>query len=71
MTGDATDAGLEASDGDVQEQRRDPIEDALDPEQTAEASAPEGSSTEADPADVQEQSLEIPEDDEHPGSDLR
>lgn len=66
MTGDATDAGFDASEGDVQEQRRDPNEEGFDPEATAEATTPDGSSTEADPADMQEQFMEVPEDDEHP-----
>lgn len=53
--------GTEASEGDLQEQQRDPIEDRFDPEQPAEMSAPDGSSVEADPADVQEQSVQVQE----------
>lgn len=57
-------AGLHASEGDVQEQERLPVEEALDPEQTAGADLPDTSSAEADPADVHEQLLEVPEEDD-------
>jgi hypothetical protein len=63
---DGADTTSEASDADVQEQQRSALEDGFDPEQTAESNAPDGSRIDADPADVQEQTLEVPEEDDHP-----
>ena len=59
-------ATADASDADLQEQQRSAIEDAIDPEQTAQSDPPDGSRADADPADVHEQSLEVPEEDERP-----
>ena len=59
-------ASAEASDADLQEQQRSPLEDGFDPEQTARADPPDGSRADADPADLHEQSLEVPEDDDRP-----
>lgn len=56
----------EAADADVQEQGRSTLEDAFDPEQTAQNDPPDGSRTDADPADVHEQLLEVPQDDDPP-----
>ena len=56
----------DASEADVQEQQRSPLEDGFDPERTAEIRPPDGSRADADPADLHEQSLEVPEDDDPP-----
>jgi len=53
-----------AADADFQEQQRPEVEEGFDPERTAETAPPTGASTEADPADLQEQSEEVLEDDE-------
>ncbi|GAB3633785.1 hypothetical protein GCM10027421_31380 [Microbacterium shaanxiense] len=59
-------ASADATDADLQEQQRSALEDGFDPEQTAQSDPPDGSRADADPADVHDQSLEVPEDDERP-----
>jgi len=59
-------ASADATDADLQEQQRSALEDGFDPEQTAQSDPPDGSRADADPADVHEQSLEVPEEDERP-----
>lgn len=66
---------LQAAEGDLLDQRRDAWEDAPDPEQpaderpedafTAGTDESPADSTEADTADVVEQTIEVPEGDEH------
>lgn len=59
-------ASADATDADLQEQQRSALEDGFDPEQTAQSDPPDGSRADADPADVHEQYLEVPEEDERP-----
>ena len=59
-------ATADASDADVQEQQRSPLEDGFDPEQTTESRPPDGSRADADLADMHEQSIEVPEEDDRP-----
>lgn len=56
----------EAADADIQEQDRLPIDEGFDPEQPAGTVPPDVASAEADPADVQEQSVEVPDEDDYP-----
>ncbi|MCS3844006.1 hypothetical protein [Microbacterium sp. AK031] len=65
-TSDGSGATGDASEADVQEQQRPALEDGFDPEQTADTDPPDGSRADADPADLHEQSLEVPEDDDRP-----
>lgn len=57
-----SDAG--ADDADRQEQQRPAQEAGIDPEQTAADPGPDGTRIDADPADVQDQSTEVTDEDE-------
>lgn len=67
MTGRSDDLS-QAAEGDRLDQRRDPWEEPRDPERTTGQPAPEG--VEANPADVVEQTIEVPDDDEDERSEL-
>jgi hypothetical protein len=56
----------DAADADLQEQQRSALESGFDPEQTAQSTPPDGSRADADPADVHEQSIEVPDEDDRP-----
>ncbi|WP_228479713.1 hypothetical protein [Microbacterium abyssi] len=65
MESDAgTAADADADGADVQEQQRPAQDDAIDPEQVVSETRPDGSRIDADPADVQEQALEVPVEEE-------
>ena len=53
----------EVPEADALEQQREPVPEPRDPERTTTEPVPEG--VEANPADVAEQSIEVPHDDEH------
>ncbi len=56
-------AGVEAAEADRMDQERDVLVDPQDPEAAVTSPLPDG--VHADPADVLDQSIEVPEDDEH------
>jgi hypothetical protein len=53
-----------ADDADVQEQQRLIRDDGADPEQMTSDVPPDTTRMDADPADVQEQSIEVPDEEE-------
>ena len=58
-------AGFEASEHDIAEQERDLIEEPFDPEEAVQVSPPpDETSLRADPADVHDQSIEVPDDED-------
>ncbi|WP_309128436.1 hypothetical protein [Microbacterium sp.] len=61
MTGRSDDLS-QAAEGDRLEQAREPWEETHDPERTTRSPDVEG--VEANPADVAEQTIEVPDDDE-------
>ena len=68
MIGHRDEPTPEVPEADALEQRREPLDDPVDPERTATGPAPDG--IEADPADVMDQSIDVPVDDDE-GDELR
>lgn len=64
MRSEAGSGDAVADDADVQEQQRSVQEDGADPERAVRGRTPEGSSLEADPADAQDQTMEVILDDD-------
>jgi hypothetical protein len=62
MTDQRDDPTTDIPEADALEQRRDAVEPPHDPEHTASEPVPDG--VEADPADVIEQSIDVPADDD-------
>lgn len=62
MSGRDDEQTAEIPEADAQEQRREPVEEPHDPERTTTEPMPDG--VEADPADVFEQSMDVPFEDE-------
>lgn len=62
--GQAAASPMDADAADVQEQQRPAQDEPIDPEQSIRENLPDGSSIESDPADAQDQSMEVPDEDE-------
>ncbi|QMU98280.1 hypothetical protein FVO59_14630 [Microbacterium esteraromaticum] len=67
MSGHHDEQTAEIPEADALEQRRDPVDEPHDPERTTTEPTPDG--VEADPADVIEQGIDVPDDDEERDGD--